>query len=66
MPSQWHAVNVDEPLPTAEEWMAMVAPVFDFLEADGFRLVAVETKPKLKIWGVRCRYVAPHAAVDFY
>ena len=44
----------------------MVAPSFDFLEADGFRLVAVETKPKLKIWGVRCRYVAPHAAVDFY
>ena len=44
----------------------MVAPVFDFLEADGFHLVAVEPKPKLKFWGVRCRYVAPHVAVDFY
>ena len=42
----------------------MVAPVFDFLKADGFRLVAVEPKRKPTIPLGRCRYVAPHVAVD--
>ena len=32
---------------------------------DVLRLVAVEAKPKRTIPGVRCRYVAPHVAVDF-
>ena len=44
----------------------MVAPVFDFLEADGFRLVAIEPKREPTTQRGRCRHVAPHAAVDFY